>query len=143
MENPPNNITAKLLVLRTENTYIQLFRYLFVGAVSASVDMGTFYLMQRIFGMHYLSAQTAGFMLGVTANYLLSVIWVFRPTDNRRREILLFFLVGFGGLLLSYLLLWLLIDRAHFIHFHNMAAKTVVIALVLIWNFGMRKKFIF
>lgn len=138
-----NDIASKVLLLRTDDTRIQFFRYVFVGAFSAVVDMTSFYLTQLILDAHYIAAQSTGFFLGVTANYILSTAWVFRPTDDRKREISLFFLVGLGGLLLSYLLLWLLIDMAHLTQFHNMVAKAVTIASVLVWNFGMRKRFVF
>ncbi|NTW14915.1 MAG: GtrA family protein [Candidatus Moranbacteria bacterium] len=137
------DVIAGILLRRTDKTAVQLLRYLFVGGFSTVVDMGAFYAVQRLFGAHYLVAQTVGFMLGITANYLLSIAWVFRTTDDRGKEMALFFLVGIGGLLLSSLLLFLLVEVAHFSVFRNMAAKAVTVMIVLGWNFGMRKRFVF
>ncbi|NTW29917.1 MAG: GtrA family protein [Candidatus Moranbacteria bacterium] len=134
---------SRLLFRRTDETAVQLFRYLFVGGFSTVVDMGAFYAVQGFFGAHYLVAQTIGFLLGVTANYLLSIVWVFRMTGDRKKEVALFLLIGIGGLLLSYLLLFLFIEVAHITAFRNMVAKAVTVAIVLGWNFGMRKKFVF
>jgi len=133
----------KYFVSKTDETRIQFFRYLFVGGASTVVDMGIFYVAVNIFSIHYLLAQTLGFIFGISVNYLLSIAWIFKSTGNFKRELFLFAAIGIGGLLLSYLILWFLISRLDIHAFQDMLAKSVAVLLVLIWNFGMRKKFAF
>lgn len=142
-EKNMNEIINKYFVARTSTTYIQFFRYILVGGIATVVDMGSFYIVDNILLFHYLIAQTVGFILGLTTNYLISIAWVFKSTGNVKKEFILFTLIGIGGLLWSYLILWILIDSLGLHHFQDMLAKSIAVILVLAWNFGMRKKFAF
>ncbi len=138
-----NEMIKKYLIEKTDETYVQFFRYIFVGGIATVVDMGSFYIADNILLFHYLIAQTAGFILGLITNYLISIVWVFRSTGNVKKEFTIFALIGIGGLLWSYLILWILIDILNLNYFQDMLAKSIAVAIVLIWNFGMRKKFAF
>lgn len=138
-----NGFLIRLFLTRTDNAPVQFFRYALVGGLAAAIDMGVFYYAQVSLGMHYIGAQSAGFALGMATNYLLSVTWVFQSTTDRKREIFLFVAIGVGGLLLSYLFLWLLIDGLHLTRYGNMPAKSIAVTAVLAWNFGMRRTFVF
>jgi putative flippase GtrA len=134
---------STLLLDRSDAVAVQFVRYAFVGAVAAACDMGAFYAANTMLGWHYLLAQTAGFAVGLLVNYALSVRWVFRSSGRVPQEIGLFVLIGAGGLLLSYALLWLLIDRLGLRELRNMVAKALTAVAVLAWNFGMRRQFVF
>jgi putative flippase GtrA len=134
---------STLLIKKAERTKIQLFRYVIVGGIAAVIDTGVFMLFSSGVGMHYIAAQTAGFIAGITANYLLSTLWIFERSRGRTSEISLFLATGVIGLLLSYALLWLLIDILSFTLFGNLAAKIATVGIVFIWNFGSRKLFVF
>lgn len=136
-------LAKKLFVIKSDNTHVQFLRYLFVGGVSAIVDMGVFFIAVNMLDLHYLAGQTFGFIFGLITNYIISVLWVFRHTGNLQKEFSLFAIVGIGGLLLSYVFLWIFIDIFQIHTFGNMLAKIITVFLVLFWNFGMRKKFVF
>lgn len=134
---------SDILVRKSDKAHIQFIRYLFAGGVAAGVDMGVFYMVHNAWGYHYLGAQTAGFISGVITNYLISIAWVFRSTGNIKKEFMLFLLVGIGGLLWSYLFLWLFIDGLGMRYFRDMLSKALTVLIVLFWNFLMRKRFVF
>jgi putative flippase GtrA len=133
----------KYFILKTNSAYIQFFRYLFVGGIATVADAGIFYILINLFLAHYLIAQTAGFLAGLTLNYLISIAWVFKSSGNLKKEFSLFAIIGIGGLLLSYGILYLLIDILNLYYFQFMLSKMTAIIIVLFWNFGMRKKFVF
>jgi putative flippase GtrA len=139
----PRGLVARLVVHPSDNPSIQFFRYAIVGGLATAADVGTFYVANSILGWHYLAAQTAGFVIGLAVNYALSIRWVFRSTGRVGREIALFAAIGVAGLLLSYAMLWLLIDIARVRLFRNMVAKLITTLVVLAWNFGMRRQFVF
>lgn len=128
---------------KTSRTHIQIFRYLFVGGISAVVDTSIFAIFVIPLNTHYLVAQTFGFLAGITTNYLLSISWVFERSRRSLSETSLFLATGIIGLLLSYLLLWIFIDILRLTAFENMAAKLLTITLVFIWNFTSRKILVF
>jgi len=110
--------------------------------VAFTVDFGILVFLAEKAGVHYLFSACWGFVGGLTANYLLSIRWVFshRTMGDSRAEFLVFSLVGLGGLLFTEVVLWtgtevLLLDYR--------VSKIIAVALVLCWNFGLRKYLLF
>jgi len=132
--------TKKLFFEKTGETSIKFFRYLFVGGTATVVDMGALYVFTSILGLNYLISAAIGFVLGVTANYLMCIAWVFKSSGKIEKEIILFVIIGIGGLILNEVIIWLLVEEAGL---YFMIAKVVAVAAVMVWNFGMRKKFVF
>lgn len=129
-----------LLIGRTRNLWVQLLRYAAVGGGAACVDAGTLFILYHWLGVHPLWAAGAGFLLGLAMNYLVSIAWVFESQGKMRREITLFAAIGLGGLGLTELILWMFVDLWGA---PVMAAKAIALVIVLGWNFGMRRKFVF
>lgn len=136
-------IIKNYIIKKSNNTHIQFIRYLFAGGFATIIDMAFFYLTLNILNFHYIIAQTVGFFFGLLSNYLICIIWIFERNKSKKIEFILFVLIGLGGLLWSYLILWLLIDILKINYFQNMFSKSISIILVLIWNFLLRKKFAF
>jgi putative flippase GtrA len=78
-----NNLFNRLLKRTTNNTYIQLFRYLFAGLVAFLADLTTLYFLTDFAGVYYLISAAIGFLVGLTITYLFSVFWIF---DERRTQ---------------------------------------------------------
>lgn len=133
-------LAKRLFFERTEDTKIQFFRYIFVGVVATIIDMGSLYVFTSMVGIHYLISAAIAFVFGVMANYLMSIVWVFKTTGNFKREITLFVIIGLGGLILNEIIIWLLVEK---VSLYYMIAKAIAVVIVLVWNFGMRKKFVF
>lgn len=131
-----------VLLRPSHKLLIQLLRYLVVGGVSFAVDAAMLALSTRVLGLHYLAGNALGFLAGVSVNYQLSIRWVFavRPVEDRTREIFLFFVIGAAGFLLSELLMALFVGK---LHEPLVMAKTATAAIVLAWNFGLRKLLLF
>lgn len=127
---------------KTNNTFLQLFRYTFVGGFAFLVDFGTLFTLTEFLKIHYLVSAGIAFIFGLIVNYFLSVKWVFnnRVMDNRLLEFLLFTLIGFVGLLLNELFLWILTD---IFLIYYLLSKIVTTAIVYFWNFFLRKLLLF
>ena len=142
MTDKHSHFLQKLFVNPTDNWFIQLFRYSFVGGFAFLVDYGLLVLLTEVFGLHYLVSATISFLAGLVVNYLLSTSWIFRKSTftNKWTEFTIFAIIGIVGLLLNNLLLYLFTDLAHI---HYMVSKLITTALVMIWNFGARKIILF
>ncbi len=127
---------------KTNNTFLQLFRYTFVGGFAFLVDFGTLFTLTEFLKIHYLVSAGIAFIFGLIVNYFLSVKWVFnnRVMDNRLLEFLLFTLIGFVGLSLNELFLWILTDV--FLIYY-LFSKIITTAIVYFWNFFVRKLLLF
>lgn len=130
----------KMIFDKTQNVFIQFIRYIFVGGFSALIDTGCLFLLNAHLGFNYLSAAAIGFLLGLFTNYIISVAWIFESSGKIKEEFILFSVIGVGGLMWTELILWVCVD---FAHFPVLLAKGIALGLVLVWNFGMRKRFVF
>ena len=79
-------------------------------------------------------------MIGLPWNYTAALLWVFESRHNRTKEMILVFLIALGGLFWTEFLLWIGVE---FLHGEPFITKCIVLWIVLIWNFGMRKLFVF
>ena len=123
----------------TCNTFVQFFRYIFVGGFATVVDWGALWLFYDVFGVYkYLSVAIA-FLFGLFTNYILSNHFVFtenREAVSRSSEFMVYFVTGVIGLVFTELFM-LLFDGALDIHY--MVSKIITTAIVFVWNFGSKK----
>lgn len=119
---------------------MQFVRYIVVGGIAAVIDAGTLYFLSIRLGVNHMIAAAVGFFLGLMVNYIISIAWVFESQGKYRQELMLFSLIGVGGLVLTEIIMWATVDVAKS---PIMLGKVIALLLVLIWNFGMRKKFVF
>lgn len=120
----------------------EFVRYFIASGVAFMVDAGTLFLLTHFLGIHYLVSAAAGFLLGLLTVYLLSIHWVFssRRIRNPHHELVLFTIIGIGGLGVNELGMYFLTEK---LLLHYMFSKLVVSFLVFSWNFGVRKLMLF
>lgn len=126
----------------SDNLYVQLFRYIFVGGLSFLVDAGIMYLLILAEVNQYL-AIAIGFIFGLTVNYFISKLFIFnkeKANVNNFIEFIIYALIGVIGLGLTELIVYLCSDV---IGIHVLLSKIVAAAIVLIWNFAARKVIIY
>ena len=128
----------KVLRKKTDSFWVQLFRYLFVGTTAFVFDFTILFLLTSKLHVPYLVSTTLAFLVGVTINYLLSILWVFNTKEsiNRKKQFTLFLIVAVIGLILTDLFMWLLTDKAHFFY---LVSKIVTTVIVYFWNFLGRR----
>jgi putative flippase GtrA len=133
---------GRLVKHQTDNTFIQLLRYAFVGGLAFVVDFGSLYVLTDCLGVYYLHSAALAFLVGLTTNYLLSVLWVFqkRTFQNRFVEYMIFGLLGVLGLVLNQGLMYFLTED---VRCHYLFSKMLATGLVFLWNFGSRKLILF
>ena len=127
----------KIFIEKTNNTKIQFFRYIFVGGISAIINIGSLYIFTEIVNLYYLLSNILGFLLGLITNYVLSKILVFTNEEKFIKiiEFTIYTIIGLIGLELDTLLLWLFTSMGVYYLF----SKIISTSLVFIWNFGARK----
>ena len=132
----------KIFIQSTNNTFLQLFRYAFVGGVAFVADFGLLYVLTEYAHFHYLLSATLAFIVGLVINYLLSKIWVFSSNTIKKQwvEFAVFALIGVVGLGLNNLFLWVFTD---YCSIHYMFSKVLTTIIVFFWNFLARKFILF
>ena len=127
---------------KTDNVFIQLIRYTFVGGFAFVIDFSLLWLLTDICHIHYLASASLSFIAGLVVNYFISTKWVFDKSkvSNKKLEFLFFGLIGVVGLGLNDLFIWLLTDLGGF---HYLMSKIIAVFLVYLWNFFARKYLLF
>ena len=127
-----------LLAEPTENTIIQLFRYVITGASSFLVDFLLLFLLE-LAGLYYLPASAVSFLVGISCNFLLTKFFAFKsvdPTVGPTAEVFVFAAISGGGLVLTMVLMYLFTSR---LQLYFMVSKLISSILVFFWNFLGRK----
>lgn len=119
---------------------MQFLRYFFVGGSAAVLDLLVFTVLITYAGMHYILAAFLAYMCGLAWNHFLCVFWVFDSKHDRAKELLMVFLIALGGLLWTWVILYILIDV---FGLDAVISKMISQILVLFWNFTMRKFYVF
>lgn len=119
-----------------------MFRYLVVGGVEAALDIALFSGLTQVLGLQWFGAAAFSFVVATLVNYFLSVRLVFTSgvRFSRHAEILWVFVVSGVGLVLNQTVLWILIER---LAFHMVLAKVTATAAVFVWNYSLRRYFVF
>lgn len=127
---------------KTDSTFIQLFRYTFVGGFAFIVDFGLLYVLTEFAHLHYLTSAAIAFLAGLVVNYVLSKLWVFSKSSYKSKvtEFIVFALIGVVGLGFTELLMWTFTDV---VGAHYIVSKIFTTILVYFWNFFARKIIIF
>lgn len=115
--------------------------YLIVGGASFLIDFAITLLLVPY--LHYLWANTLGFLIANAFNFLAGHRYVFkRPWHlaDMARAYPAVLSVSVIGLILSNVLMYVFIEQ---MAMDLIPAKIVTTALVLIWNFSARLRFIY
>ena len=133
-----------LFYQKTDNIFIQFFRYCFVGGLATLVEGGALWLIQHFIfreqsGFTVYISQGIAFVLGLIANFVLSKLFVFQEKSERTNalgEFVTYAVVGVVGLLMKELLLWVFNIQ---IGWHYMLVWVISTIIVLIWNYAGRR----
>ncbi|MBQ7123566.1 MAG: GtrA family protein [Oscillospiraceae bacterium] len=122
----------------TEDTFLQFFRYIFVGGASFVADYVLLHLITEM-GVYYLVSGVISFIAGLCVNYALSKLLVFsKKTEGaeKAKEFTVFAVIAVFGLIITEGLMWLFTEK---LGWYYMISKAVAAVIVLFWNFFMKK----
>ena len=119
---------------------IQLFKFGIVGVIALLIDVGVLLILREILHIDVLIASAVSFCVSVTANYILSMLFVFKGGENSKvKEFIVFVALSIGGLLLNQFIMWL---GTEIMTAYYLWAKVFALVFVPIYNFVTRKIFL-
>lgn len=148
------SMIKSLFIIRTNNLFVQFFRYFIVGGLAFIVDFGIllFLTFFPFFRKYYILSASISFLCGLITNYLISIFWVFtnRTINKFYNEFIIFSLIGIIGLGLNSLLIWIFTEfifnsmfYINDIQIRIITSKILTAILVFLWNFFARKLILF
>jgi putative flippase GtrA len=113
----------------------KFLKFCLVGSFGMIIDFGTTWLLKEKVKINKYIANSTGFILAATSNYLLDRCWTFNSENAQvATEYLSFFLISIAGLGINNLVLYFLTDRMK-LNFY--LSKLFAIVVVTLWNFFM------
>ncbi len=112
---------------------LKFLKFAAVGFSGLLVDYAFTYLFKEIFKIQKYVANSIGFTIAASTNYILNRVWTFE-SDNPdiALEYTEFLIISIVGLGINNLILWLIVSRFK-INFY--VAKFFAICVVTLWNF--------
>lgn len=122
----------------------QVLKFGVVGFLAFGIDYGVLMLLSQVFGMNAVLSAGISFCVSVVFNYVASMRFVFTHRDDmsRSQEFVIFIVLSVIGLGINELIMWLgtlwLGESALAVT----AVKVFATAVVMVWNFVSRKKWL-
>lgn len=124
-----------------QDLIIKLLKFCLVGFSGMLVDFGFTWVLKERVRVNKFIANSAGFILAATSNFIWNRIWTFSGTEGEvGRQYLSFILVSVAGLALNNALLYLFNVRLKQNFYFS---KLIAIGFVTLWNFLMNNFFTF
>ena len=121
--------------------FLKFIKFCVVGFSGMIIDFGTTWLLKEKVKINKYLANSCGFVLAASSNYILNRIWTFESKNSEiATEYFSFFAISLIGLGLNNLFLWILSDKLK-LNFY--LSKIIATVIVTLWNFLMNFLFTF
>ena len=119
----------------------EVTRYALVGGGAFIGDYSAFLLCVDFLGLGYMLASFFGFLVGVSLNYFFCSGWVFKRSHKMGGvEFFWFVLSGVWGVILTFLLMYWIVEKEGL---NEKISRAVVAIVVFVVNYLIRKNFVF
>ena len=119
---------------------IQLIKFGIVGVIATLIDLAVLMVLKEFMNVDVLAASAVAFSVSVIANYILSMLFVFKSRGNSKvKEFLVFVILSIGGLLLNQFIMWI---GTEIMTAYYLWVKAFALVFVPIYNFITRKIFL-
>jgi len=135
-------LTHGLMVKKTDNVIVQLFRYFIVSGLSLVIDFCTLFVFTDLLHIQYLVSGILSYSIGLVINYFISVNWVFnsRNYEDRRKEFIVFAGIGILGLGVNTLVMWICTGL---LGLYYLASRVISAAIGYTWKYVARRVILF
>ena len=120
---------------------LQFVLYSCVGAIACIVDLSVFFLLIHWSPISLIAATSLSFAVATLVNFTLCYKFIFSVgAKHPLNQIFRTFCVAFIGLIFNSTLFGLLIN---YTDISVLLSKIVVVPVVMVWNFGARRAFVY
>jgi putative flippase GtrA len=113
----------------------KFIKFCVVGFSGMVIDFGTTWVLKEKVKVNKYIANSTGFILAATSNYIWNHFWTFHSENSRMvSEYFSFIIISLIWLSINNLIIYLLSDRMKFNFYFS---KLVAIGVVTVWNFFM------
>ncbi len=128
----------------------EFIKFAFVGASGTIVDFGSTWVMKEKLGQNKYLANSAGFLIAATTNFLLNRFWTFQSSNpdiaGEYFQFMFIALIGLSinnGVIYFFSLRWANRFFKRFSTYRFYLSKLIATGIVVLWNFFMNYFFTF
>ena len=107
----------------------EMFLYGLIGGSTALVDTLVYTVLTHLCHMNELIANFIGVNIGIALSFVFNTFFNFKKTDRIQKRAVSFFIVGYLGLGLSMLILYLGVDVLQLFDIYVKLASVVIVAI--------------
>ncbi len=124
-----------------EELMIQIFKFIVVGGIATVIDWIIYFVLYHFIKIEPIIANIISFAVSVVYNYWASCKYVFKVNKekSRARQFVEFIVFAIIGLLINEVIIWGLHNQ---LEWNAMLVKIIATAIVMVFNFVTRKKFL-
>lgn len=118
-----------------------VFLYLIIGGVATIAEWIIFYLINGVCSWHYIYATVIAYIFSTFVNWLSGRLILFKESKKSIAfELISIYAASVIGLLLNMVIMWMAVEICHL---QEMLSKIIATGLVFVWNYLIRKMFIY
>ena len=132
------------LEMRMKKLIEQILKFGVVGIIATVIDFGVLYILSQPLGMDPVISAGISFCVSLVFNYVASMRYVFthREDMSRSREFVIFLVLSLIGLAINEAIMAAGVAVLGNSAFAVMGTKVLATAIVMVWNFVSRKKWL-
>lgn len=132
------------LEMRMKKLIEQILKFGVVGIIATVIDFGVLYILSQPLGMDPVLSAGISFCVSLVFNYVASMRYVFthREDMSRSREFVIFLVLSLIGLAINEAIMAAGVAVLGNSALAVMGTKVLATAIVMVWNFVSRKKWL-
>lgn len=132
------------LEMRMKKLIEQILKFGVVGIIATVIDFGVLYVLSQPLGMDPVISAGISFCVSLVFNYVASMRYVFthREDMSRSREFVIFLVLSLIGLAINEAIMAAGVSVLGSSALAVMGTKVLATAIVMVWNFVSRKKWL-
>lgn len=132
------------LEMRMKKLIEQILKFSVVGIIATVIDFGVLYVLSQPLGMDPVISAGISFCVSLVFNYVASMRYVFthREGMSRSREFVIFLVLSLIGLAINEAIMAAGVAVLGNSALAVMGTKVLATAIVMVWNFVSRKKWL-
>ena len=116
-------------------------RFIIAGGTSALIDLAVLYLLNTVFGIHYLISAILAFIVAFCFSFTLHKFWTFKShKEETHKQIIMYLGTSLFGLSLNTFLMYIFVDH---IHLPVILSQIFVGAIVACSSFFISRNIVF
>jgi putative flippase GtrA len=122
------------------NSRRNLIIYIGIGLVGIVLDVGTFYVLNRLLGVNLTIASIISSIVGIVNNFTLNLVFNFKKKDAILRRFASFFTIAMFGLVIGTVIINILSVG---LNLDSLVAKIISLIVVFIIQYSLNKRISF